>query len=73
VHGSSGLRSMAVASTGAYDVEEGLISSFPVRLSGGGYEVAEGLEVGDFARAKIDATVNELKEERDSVRELGLI
>jgi malate dehydrogenase len=73
VHGASGLRSMAVSSTGAYDVEEGLMSSFPVRVSGGGYEIVEGLEVGDFARAKIDATVNELKEERDSVRELGLI
>ena len=69
----SGLRSMAVPSTGAYDVEEGLISSFPVRVSGGSYEIAEGLEVDDFARGKIDATVNELKEERDSVRELGLI
>jgi malate dehydrogenase len=73
VHGADGLRSMAVPSTGAYDVEEGLMSSFPVRLSGGSYEIAEGLEVEDFARAKIDATVNELKEERDAVRELGLI
>jgi malate dehydrogenase len=73
VQGASGLRSMAVPSTGAYDVEEGLISSFPVRVSGGSYEIAEGLEIDDFARGKIDATVNELKEERDSVRELGLI
>ena len=73
VQGSSGLRSMAVASPGAYDVEEGLISSFPVQLDGGSYEIAEGLEIDDFARARIDATVNELKEERDSVRELGLI
>jgi malate dehydrogenase len=73
VQGADGLRSMAVHSTGAYDVEEGIISSFPVRVSGGGYEIAEGLEVEDFARGKIDATVNELKEERDSVRELGLI
>ena len=73
VQGADGLRSMAVPSTGAYDVEEGLMSSFPVRVSGGAYEVVEGLDVGDFARAKIDATVNELKEERDSVRELGLI
>jgi malate dehydrogenase len=73
VQGASGLRSMAVASTGAYDVEKGIISSFPVRVSGGSYEIAEGLEVDDFARGKIDATVNELKEERDSVRELGLI
>jgi len=73
VQGGSGLRSMAVHSPGAYDVEEGLISSFPVRVSGGSYEIAEGLEVGDFARAKIDATANELREERESVRELGLV
>jgi malate dehydrogenase len=73
VQGSSGLRSMSVPSTGAYGVEEGIISSFPVRLSGGSYEIAEGLEVGDFARGKIDATVNELKEERDAVRKLGLV
>ena len=57
---------------GAYGVEEGLISSFPVRVSGGSYEIAQGLEVDDFARGKIDATVDELKGERDSVRELGL-
>jgi malate dehydrogenase len=73
VHGASGLRSMAVRSSGEYGVEEGLISSFPVRVSGGSYEIAEGLEVDDFARSKIDVTVTELKEERDSVRELGLI
>jgi malate dehydrogenase len=73
VLGASGLRSMAVHSNGEYDVDEGLISSFPVRVSGGSYEIAEGLEIEDFARSKIDATVNELKEERDSVRELGLI
>src|SRR5215216_3316820 len=73
VLGASGLRSMSVPSGGEYGVDEGLISSFPVRLSGGSYEIAEGLEVDDFARGKIDATVNELKEERDSVRELGLI
>ena len=54
-------------------MDEGLISSFPVRVSGGAYEIAEGLEVDDFARAKIDATVNELREERDSVKELGLV
>jgi malate dehydrogenase len=73
VQGARGLRSMAVHSNGEYDVDEGLISSFPVRLSGGSYEIADGLEIDDFARAKIDATVNELNEERDSVRELELI
>jgi malate dehydrogenase len=73
VQGASGLRSMAVHSNGEYDVDEGLISSFPVRLSGGSYEIAGGLEIDDFARGKIDTTVNELKDERDSVRELELI
>ena len=73
VQGASGLRSMAVRSNGEYGVEEGLISSFPVRVSAGSYEIAEGLEVDDFARGKIDATVNELKEERDAVKELGLV
>ena len=73
VLGASGLRSMAVHSNGEYGVDEGLISSFPVRVSGGSYEIAEGLEIDDFARGKIDATVDELKGERDSVKELGLI
>jgi malate dehydrogenase len=73
VLGADGLRSMAVPSGGQYGVEEGLVSSFPVRVSGGDYEIVEGLEVGDFARGKIDITVNELKEERDAVKSLGLI
>ena len=73
VLGASGLRSMAVHSNGEYEVDEGLISSFPVRVSGGSYEIVEGLEIDDFARAKIDATANELKEEREGVRELGLV
>jgi malate dehydrogenase len=71
--GADGLRSMAVPSGGQYGVEEGLISSFPVRCSGGNYEIVEGLEIGDFAQSKLDITVNELKEERDAVRGLGLI
>ena len=58
---------------GQYGVEEGLISSFPVRCSGGSYEVVEGLEVDDFSQSKIDTTVDELKEERDAVKELGLV
>ncbi|MCW3024128.1 MAG: malate dehydrogenase [Conexibacter sp.] len=73
VLGADGLRSMAVPSGGQYGVEEGLISSFPVRTAGGSYEIVEGLDVGDFAQSKIDITVGELKGERDSVRELGLI
>jgi malate dehydrogenase len=73
VLGADGLRSMAVPSDGSYGVEEGLVSSFPVRVTGGDYAIEQGLDVGDFARGKIDATVNELKEERDAVRQLGLI
>src|SRR3954463_9120426 len=73
VQGADGLRSMSVPSQGQYGVEEGLISSFPCRVSGGSYEVAEGLEVGDFSQAKIDITVDELKGERDAVKQLGLI
>src|SRR5215204_4122238 len=73
VQGVDGLRSMAVRSNGEYDVDEGLISSFPLRVSGGSFQIAEGLEVDEFARGKIDATVGELQDERDSVRELGLV
>jgi malate dehydrogenase len=72
--GADGLRSMAVLSDGnPYGVEEGIISSFPCRLSGGSFEIAEGLEVGDFARERIDKTVGELKEEREAVQKLGLV
>ena len=73
IQGADGLRSMSVPSNGEYGVEEGLISSFPCRVSGGSYEIADGLEVGDFSQAKIDITVDELKGERDAVKQLGLI
>jgi malate dehydrogenase len=73
VLGADGLRSMAVPSDGSYGVEEGIISSFPVRVSGGSYEIAQGLEVGEFAQSKIDITVGELREERDAVQKLGLL
>jgi malate dehydrogenase len=71
--GADGLRSMAVPSDGSYDVEEGLVSSFPVRVRGGSYKIEQGVEVEEFARAKIDRSVAELKEERDAVKELSLI
>jgi malate dehydrogenase len=73
VSGADGMRSMAVASDGSYGVAEGIISSFPVRCGGGEYEIVQGLEVGDFAQAKIDATVKELTDERAAVESLGLI
>ncbi len=65
--------SMAIPSDGSYGVPEGLISSFPVTTSGGAYEVVQGLDLDDFSRRRIDASVAELGEERDAVRELGLI
>ncbi len=65
--------SMAVCSEGAYGVPEGLLSSFPVTTSGGEWSVVEGLSHGALSRQRIDATVAELVEERDTVRELGLI
>ncbi|SHJ30823.1 malate dehydrogenase [Tessaracoccus bendigoensis DSM 12906] len=65
--------SMAVPSDGSYGVPEGLISSFPVTVKDGKYEIVQGLELGDFSRAKIDASVAELVDERNAVTELGLI
>jgi malate dehydrogenase len=65
--------SMAIPSTGEYGVEKGIISSFPCTTSGGDYEVVEGLELTDFSRARLEATVQELKEERDTVKQLELV
>jgi malate dehydrogenase len=65
--------SMAIPSDGSYGVAEGIISSFPVTCSGGGIEIVQGLDVSEFSRSRIEATVNELREERSAVEELGLI
>ena len=65
--------SMALPSDGSYGVPEGLMSSFPVTCAGSEYTIVQGLEHNDYARAKIDASVAELVEERDTVAELGLI
>jgi malate dehydrogenase len=65
--------SMAIPSDGSYGVEEGLISSFPVTTKDGSYTIVQGLDIDDFSRQRIDATVGELKEERDAVKQLGLI
>jgi malate dehydrogenase len=62
--------SVAICSDGSYGVEEGLISSFPIRVKGGKWEVVQDVPVNDFSRAKIDASVNELKEEKGLVGEL---
>jgi malate dehydrogenase len=65
--------SMSVPSDGSYGVPEGLVSSFPCTCSGGNYQIVQGLAIDDYSRAKIDASVAELNEERDAVRALGLI
>jgi len=65
--------SMAVPSDGSYGVPEGLISGFPVTCAGGRYEIVQGLEIDEFSRGRIDASVAELEGERDAVAGLGLI
>lgn len=65
--------SMAIPSDGSYGVAEGIISSFPVTCANGKYEIVQGLDINDFSRGRIDASVAELVEERDGVKELGLI
>ena len=65
--------SMAIPSDGSYGVQEGLISSFPVTCSDGEFKIVQGLEISEFSRGRIDASVAELAEEREAVRELGLI
>jgi malate dehydrogenase len=65
--------SMAVPAHGEYGVEEGVISGFPCRCKDGEYEIVEGLEVPEFSRERIDKTVEELRSERASVAELGLV
>jgi malate dehydrogenase len=62
--------SVCLCSDGSYGIEKNLICSFPVRSDGKKLEIVQGVPVGDFSRAKIDATVNELKEERAMVSEL---
>ena len=65
--------SSSVASDGSYGVPPGLISSFPCRSVDGSWEIIQGVDINDFSRSKIDASTKELGEERDAVRELGLI
>ncbi len=63
--------SVAVCSDGSYGIEKGLMASMPIRtLEGGGWEIVQGVPVGEFSRSRIDASINELKEERDAVKNL---
>jgi malate dehydrogenase len=65
---------MAVPSDGSYGVPEGLVSGFPVTTAGDGtYRIVQGLDLDDFSKARFDASVAELADERQAVQELGLI
>jgi malate dehydrogenase len=65
--------SAAIVSDGSYGVPEGLVSSFPVTASNGAWEIVQGLDISDFSRERIDASVAELGEEREAVKKLGLV
>jgi len=62
--------SMAIPSDGSYDIEPGIIYSYPVTCSGGKYEIVQGLEISEFSRSRMDVTENELREERAAVEHL---
>ncbi|MBD66583.1 MAG: malate dehydrogenase [Halobacteriovoraceae bacterium] len=65
--------SMCLASNGQYGVDEGLIFSYPCRVEGGKLQVVEGVEHNEFGKEKFQTTLDELRSERDTVKELGLI
>jgi malate dehydrogenase len=65
--------SMSVPSDGSYDVDEGLISSFPCTCEDWEWKIVQGLELNDFSKSRIEASVQELREERDTVKELDLV
>lgn len=73
VHGTDDWTSAGVVSNGEYDVPEGLVSSFPVRSVDGEWRIVEGLELDAWARARVDASIAELVEEREAVRALGFV
>jgi malate dehydrogenase len=65
--------SMGIPSDGSYGIEEGLIFGFPVTCSGGAYEIVQGLDLNEFSRSRLDVTVNELRDERETIKRLELV
>jgi malate dehydrogenase len=65
--------SMGIPADGSYGIEEGVICGFPCTCSGGTYEIVQGLEIDSFSRERIDASVEELGQERDAVQDLALV
>ena len=71
VHGTSGRWiTMGIPSDGSYGIPEEIVYGFPVTCAGGKYEMVKGLEIDDWSRGKMDATLKELLEERDGVKHL---
>lgn len=73
VSGTSDWVSMGVVSDGSYGIPEGLICGFPCTCSNGEWSIVQGLDIDDFSRSKIDASVAELQDERSTVADQGLI
>ena len=65
--------SMGIPSEGSYGIAEGVIFGFPVTCAGGSYEIVQGLDLNDFSKSRLDVTVNELQDERETVKQLDLI
>ena len=65
--------SMAVPTDGSYGIADGIFAGHPCTCAGGEYEIVQGLDLDEFSRTRVDATVKELGEERDAVNELGLV
>ena len=62
--------SMAIPSDGSYDIEPGIIYSYPVTTAGGKYQIVQGLEISEFSRSRMDATEDELRQERAAIEHL---
>ena len=62
--------SMGIPADGSYGIPEGVIYGYPVTCKGGRYEIVKGIEISDFSRSRMQATLQELQEERDSIKHL---
>ena len=63
---------MGIPSDGSYGIDEGLIFGFPVTCSGGSYQIVQGLDLNDLSKSRLDVTVKELTDERETVKQLDL-
>ena len=70
IHGTEDWRTAAIVSDGSYGVDEGLVAGFPTVSRDGKWEIVQGLELNDFQRERIEASVQELREEREAVAHL---